>query len=97
LKLKATRVEVGDVGWSWRRGLKLKKATRVEVEQDASAIWKINGNWEGVAVWLLPLTSGPDIIAPAPSPSRVIERRRVVLDSFVPETEPEAQLSGTYW
>jgi hypothetical protein len=33
--------------------------------------------------------SGPDIIAPAPSPSRIIERRRVVLDGFAPEMEPE--------
>jgi hypothetical protein len=32
----------------------------------------------------------------APSPSRVIERR-VVLDGFAPETEPDVQLSGTYW
>jgi hypothetical protein len=34
-----TRVEVeGDEGLSWRRGLKLKKATRVEVEEGGSAM-----------------------------------------------------------
>jgi hypothetical protein len=32
----------------------------------------------------------------APSPSRVIEKH-MVLDGFVPEMEPDAQLSGTYW
>jgi hypothetical protein len=34
--------------------------------------------------------SGPDTITPAPSPSQVIERRRVFLDGFSPEMEPEA-------
>jgi hypothetical protein len=38
--------------------------------------------------------SGPDIISPTPSPSCVIERWRVGLDSLAPEMEPDAQLSG---
>jgi hypothetical protein len=46
---------------------------------------KINGNRKGAAVLLLPLTSGLDIIALAPSPFHVIERRCVVLDGFAPE------------
>jgi hypothetical protein len=35
------------------------------------------------------------IIAPAPLPSRTIERKSVVLDGFAPETKPDAQFSGT--
>jgi hypothetical protein len=75
LKLAATRDEVGKEDWSWR-GLKL--ATRIEVEggDEQLECWRlkmaprpcrnktINGNWKGAAVWLLPRTSGPDIIAP---------------------------------
>jgi hypothetical protein len=38
LKLKAMRIEIGDEGWSWRQGLKLKKATRVQVEEGALAM-----------------------------------------------------------
>jgi hypothetical protein len=57
--------------------LKLKKAPRPSK--------KINGNRKGAAVLLLPLTSGLDIIALAPSPFHVIERRCVVLDGFAPE------------
>jgi hypothetical protein len=73
-----TRVEVGgDEGWSWQGESKLKRdevATRIEVEGGDEG-WRlkmahrpcrkktINGNWKGVAIWMLPLTSGPDIIA----------------------------------
>jgi hypothetical protein len=96
LKLKAMWVEVGDEGWSWRWGLELKKVTRLKLKKAPRPCKTINGNWKGVAIWLLPLTSVPDIIAPAPSPSRVNERWCVVLDGFAPETELDAQLSGTY-
>jgi hypothetical protein len=75
LKLAATRDEVGKEDWSWR-GMKL--ATRIEVEGGDEQLegWRLkmaprscrnkttNGNWKGAAVWLLSLTSGPDIIAP---------------------------------
>jgi hypothetical protein len=74
LKSAMTRNEVGKEDWSWK-GIKL--ATRIEVEGgDELEGWRlkmaprpcrnetINGNWKGAAVWLLPLTSGPDIIAP---------------------------------
>jgi hypothetical protein len=44
-----------------------------------------------------PLAAAIDEWAPAPSPSRVIERQHVVLDDFAPETEHDAQSSGTYW
>jgi hypothetical protein len=69
----------GDEGWSWQGGLKLRRdevVYGIEVEGgDELEGWMlkmaprprhnktINGNWKGAAVWLLPMTSGPDIIA----------------------------------
>jgi hypothetical protein len=62
--LKLKRDGVGDENWSWRSergdeldGWRLKMAPRPCCNKT------INGNWKGTAVWLLSLTSGPDIIA----------------------------------